>query len=75
VAHAVVAGIGLAALPLSVIEEPLFNGRLRPVLAKHPLRQSDLYALYVSRKHMPAKIRTFIDHCVEYFGALPPHAS
>jgi DNA-binding transcriptional LysR family regulator len=72
VAHAVVAGIGLAALPLSVIEEPLFKGRLRPVLAKHPLRQPDLYALYVSRKHMPAKIRTFIDHCVEYFGVLPP---
>jgi DNA-binding transcriptional LysR family regulator len=72
VAQAVVAGIGLAALPLSVIEEPMFKGRLHPVLANLPLRQPDLYALYVSRKHMPAKIRTFVDHCAEYFGALPP---
>ena len=71
VAQAVVAGIGVAALPLSAIE-PMFKDRLRPVLANLPLRQPDLYALYVSRKHMPAKIRTFIDHCVDFFGTLPP---
>jgi DNA-binding transcriptional LysR family regulator len=50
----------------------MFKGRLHPVLANFPLRQPDLYALYVSRKHMPAKIRTFIDHCVDFFAALPP---
>jgi hypothetical protein len=38
---------------------------LPAVLMKHPLRHPHLYAIYVSRKHMPLKIRTFIDHLIE----------
>ena len=66
VAHAVSAGIGLAPLPLTVIEDTPFKGTLIPVLADYPLRHSTLHALYVSRKHVPPKIRTFIDHIIEY---------
>jgi DNA-binding transcriptional LysR family regulator len=68
VAHAANAGIGLAPLPLTVIEEAPFKGALIPVLADYPLRQPTLHALYVSRKHVPPKIRTFIDHLVEYIA-------
>jgi hypothetical protein len=32
---------------------------------KYPLRHPHLYALYVSRKHLPLKIRTFLDHLIE----------
>jgi DNA-binding transcriptional LysR family regulator len=71
VAHAVSAGIGLAPLPLMVIEDPAFRGTLTPVLADYPLRQPTLYALYVSRKHVPPKIRTFIDHLIEYTAKIP----
>jgi hypothetical protein len=42
-----------------------FHHCLCPVLVKYPLRQPHLYALYVSRKHLPLKIRTFIDHLME----------
>jgi hypothetical protein len=38
---------------------------LPAVLVKHPLRHSHLYAIYVSRKHMPLEVRTFIDHLIE----------
>jgi hypothetical protein len=38
---------------------------LPAVLVKHPLRHSHLHAIYVSRKHMPLEIRTFIDHSIE----------
>jgi len=37
-----------------------------PVLTEHPLRSPHLYAIYVSRKHLPLKIRTFVDHLFEY---------
>ena len=66
VAHAVCTGIGLAALPRIIFEDPMFKDALCPVLVTHPLRQPHLYAIYVSREHLPLKIRTFIDHVVEY---------
>jgi DNA-binding transcriptional LysR family regulator len=65
VAHAVCAGIGLAPLPRMMFEDPMFKDALRPVLVQHPLRHPHLYALYVSRKHLPLKIRTFLDHLIE----------
>jgi DNA-binding transcriptional LysR family regulator len=65
VAHAVCAGIGLASLPRMMFEDPMLKDALCPVLVKHPLRHPHLYALYVSRKHLPLKIRTFLDHLIE----------
>jgi len=65
VAHAVCAGIGLASLPRMMFEDPIFKDALCPVLVNHPLRQPHLYALYVSRKHLPLKIRTFLDFLIE----------
>jgi DNA-binding transcriptional LysR family regulator len=65
VTHAVCAGIGLAPLPRMTLEDPNFKEVLVPVLTKYPFKQRHLYAVYVSRKHLPLKIRTFVDHLVE----------
>ena len=65
VAHAVCTGIGLAPLPRMVFEDPMFKDVLRPVLVEHPLRHPHLYAIYVSRKHLPLKVRTFVDQLIE----------
>ena len=65
VAHAVCAGIGLASLPRVIFEDPMFREGLCPVLTKHPLRHAHLYAVYVSRKHLALKTRTFVDHLIE----------
>jgi DNA-binding transcriptional LysR family regulator len=72
VAHAVCTGIGLAPLPRMMFEDPMFKDALCPVLVKHPLRHPHLYALYVSRKHLPLKIRTFLDHLIETTRGLKP---
>jgi DNA-binding transcriptional LysR family regulator len=61
VAHAVAAGIGLAALPRIFFEDPLFEHQLVPVLGDYPFAQGTLYLVYVSRRNAPLKIRTFID--------------
>lgn len=65
VPNAMVAGLGLAALPETLFEEPAFKDVLVPVLAEYPLRQPDLYMLYISRRYVPSKIRTFIDFFLE----------
>ena len=66
VAHAVCAGVGLAPLPRTLFEDPMFKEALCPVLTKYPLRHPHLYAIYVSRKHLPLKIRTFVDTLIEF---------
>ena len=65
VAHAVAAGIGLAALPRIFFEDPLFRHQLIPVLRDHPFAQGTLYLVYVSRRNAPLKIRSFIDFFLE----------
>jgi DNA-binding transcriptional LysR family regulator len=65
VAHAVAAGLGLAALPRIYFEDPVFRDRLVPVLTGHPVAQATLYLVYVSRRNAPLKIRSFIDFFLE----------
>lgn len=71
VAHAIAAGIGLAPLPAIIFDDRVFKDVLVPVLTEYPLRQANVYLLYVSRKHVPLKIRSFIDYLVEAQARLP----
>ena len=48
------------------LEDPMFKDTLRPVLTQYPLKQPHMYAVYVSRTHLPLKIRTFVDHLVAF---------
>ncbi len=61
VANALVAGTGIALLPGLLLQEPQFKDVLIAILPECPVREATLYAVYVSRKFVPPKIRTFID--------------
>jgi DNA-binding transcriptional LysR family regulator len=67
VANAVAAGIGLAPLPDILFEEPMFKGVLTPVLTDYRVQEATVYAVYISRRYLPLKIRALID-----FLAQPP---
>jgi DNA-binding transcriptional LysR family regulator len=71
ISHAVASGIGLAPLPAILFEEPAFKDRLTPVLTEFPLQQTMLYVVYVSRKYLPLKIRTFRDFFIERISQTP----
>jgi len=71
VVHAVAAGIGLAPLPAIHFEEAEFKGVLTPVLTDYPLQAPTLYAVYVSRRYLPLKIRAFIDFLMEWTATVP----
>jgi DNA-binding transcriptional LysR family regulator len=60
-ANAVAAGIGLAPLPDILFEEPMFKGVLTPVLTDYRFQDTMVYAVYVSRRYLPLKIRALID--------------
>src|SRR4030095_13441508 len=71
VVDAVAAVIGLAPLPSTLFEAPAFKDILTPVLTQYPLRERTLYLLHAPRKHLPLKIRTFIDY---FLKSLPAHS-
>jgi DNA-binding transcriptional LysR family regulator len=72
VANAVAAGIGLAALPDLLFEDPMFKDVLKPVLTDWPLQRPTVYVVYVSRKHLPVKIRAYIDFVQEVASRIRP---
>ena len=65
VANAVAAGIGLAPIPAIIFEDPHFKNVLIPVLNEHSLADVTMYFVYLSRKYVPLKIRTFVDFIME----------
>jgi DNA-binding transcriptional LysR family regulator len=60
-------------LPDIIFEEPIFKGVLTPVLTDYPLQEPTptLYVVYVSRRHLPLKIRAFIDFLMEVSARTP----
>jgi hypothetical protein len=47
------------------------RGRLVRLLGEYRLPQVEINIAYPSRRHLPAKVRTFIDHLVEHFSQTP----
>jgi DNA-binding transcriptional LysR family regulator len=64
-ASAVAAGIGLAALPDIFFEDQTFRSVLKPVLPAYRMPARTVYLVYVSRKYVPFKIRSFVDFSLD----------
>jgi DNA-binding transcriptional LysR family regulator len=62
-------GFGIAALPQTLIEEELRDGRLMAVLDDYEFVDSDiqLRLAYSDRKFMPAKVRAFVDYAAAFY--------
>ncbi|MCP2091667.1 UNVERIFIED_ORG: DNA-binding transcriptional LysR family regulator [Paraburkholderia sediminicola] len=60
-------GMGFAILPSYLIGNDLARGRLVRLLRGYRLPQIEVQMAYPSRHHLPAKVRTFVDHLVEHF--------
>lgn len=66
---AAVAGLGITTLPEFIVAADLAAGRLVPVLTEHPAPALPLWALWPSRRYVPAKVRLFVDYLAEHLGA------
>ncbi len=60
-------GLGILVQPTYVIYEDIVAGRLVPVLDDWDLPRLTVNLAYPSRKHLTAKVRTFIDFIAEHF--------
>lgn len=60
-------GMGILVQPKCVIYDDIITGRLVPVLDDWDLPRLHINLAFQSRRHMSAKVRTFIDFLVEHF--------
>ncbi len=66
---AVLSGSGIAMLGTEVVGEDIESGRLVPLLLDAmPPRELPIYAVYASRRHVSAKVRSFVDYLAERFA-------
>lgn len=65
---AAIRGLGIAREPEFIVAEALSEGRLVRILHDYdPLSSGGIYAVYPERRHLPSKVRVFIDFLVEKF--------
>jgi len=68
--QAVLDGLGIAQLPAYQVCDLLGGGQLISSLAQHAPDDGGHYLCYLSRKHLPARIRVFVDYMTEHTRAL-----
>ncbi|GLS89753.1 LysR family transcriptional regulator [Psychromonas marina] len=63
-----VAGQGIFAVPRFALKDELVTGKLIDVFPDWPKQSIGIYMVYPSRKHMSAKVRSFIDFVLQELG-------
>ncbi|MBB1625878.1 LysR family transcriptional regulator [Achromobacter sp. UMC71] len=71
VCDALRAGFGVSLVPRVYVQADLDSGALQAVLPDWTPNQTDVYAVYPSRRHMVAKVRALVDFLVEELAAPP----
>jgi len=61
-------GLGILVQPTYIVYDDIVAGRLVPLLEEWELPQLTINLAYPSRKHLSAKVRTFIDFMAEHFA-------
>ena len=63
-------GLGILVQPTYIVYDDIVAGRLVPVLGAWDLPRLTINLAYPSRKHLSAKVRTFIDFVAEHFAKM-----
>jgi DNA-binding transcriptional LysR family regulator len=61
--------LGILLQPMYIIHDDVVAGRLVPVLTEWELSRLTMNIAYPTRRHLPAKVRAFVDFLVEQFEA------
>ncbi len=68
---AAIHGLGLVVLPTYIVGQDLSKKRLEAVLQDYEMAPMDIYAVYPHRRHLSAKVRTFLDFLAERLHPVP----
>lgn len=70
--ESLLAGLGIAVVPTFFCYRELAQGRLVRLLPEYQVPGSDAYAIYPSRRHLPLRVRVFIDFLAAGLGEQSP---
>ena len=62
--------LGILVQPMYILHDDVVAGRLVPVLSEWELPRLTINVAYPTRRHLPAKVRCFIDFLVEHVAAM-----
>ena len=68
---AAIKGCGLVQLPSYIVGLDIKSGRLQPVLEEYEPTELPIYIVYIHRRHLSAKVRTFVDFITGNFQPVP----
>jgi DNA-binding transcriptional LysR family regulator len=71
--RAVLEGSGIGNLPTFIVAKDIQAGRLQVILEEYQLPLHAVYAVFPERKHMPLKVRAFLDFIDEKLGSEKPY--
>jgi len=60
-------GLGITLQPRFLLERPLADGSLQQILTDFHWSDLELYAVYPVRRHVPGKVRVFVEFLQEFF--------
>ena len=69
--QAVLGGLGIGLLPTFIIGKDLQSGKLQAALSEYIPVEQHVYAMYLPTRHLPSKVRVFIDFLVAHIGPDP----
>jgi DNA-binding transcriptional LysR family regulator len=69
---AILAGLGVGALPAYIVGDALRQGLLVPLLRQFQiLPESGIYLVYLPNRTLPSRVRALIDFLTAWFGPVP----
>jgi len=69
---AVMQGSGVSRIPTFIVGPDIAKGDLVRLLDDYVMPSQDIYAVWPERRHLPAKVRVFIDYLTERIGGAQP---
>ena len=69
--EAAIAGLGVLCEPSFIAHGSVERGVLTPLLTDYQWYSMNIFAVYPQTKHMPTRVRAFIDFLVASFGDTP----
>jgi DNA-binding transcriptional LysR family regulator len=70
--EALLQGTGIGRIPTFIVGPDIAKGRLVRLLCDYRMPSQDIYAVWPERRHLPSKVRVFIDFLSERIGGTQP---
>ncbi len=66
--RALIEGLGIGQLPTFLVSKDILSGKLTSIMTSYTLPEHAVYAVFPERKHLPHKVRAFMEFVADKLG-------